>query len=108
MVYILYYICIELLIKHSDKTNKISGFILHGYLIITKNYLKKENNPHKKFANQTNKYMAKPIKETPLLQGKDAVRFVETMKNTSAKKVDQKELERMRESFNKIKAISSF
>jgi len=52
--------------------------------------------------------MAKPIKETPLLQGKDAVRFVENMKNTSAKKVDSKEMERMRDSFNKIKAIATF
>jgi hypothetical protein len=52
--------------------------------------------------------MAKPIKETPLLTGKDAVRFVETMNNNSAKKVDNKEMEKMRESFNRIKAISKF
>ena len=52
--------------------------------------------------------MAKPIKETPVLKGKDAVRFVETMKMNSTKKVDSNEMVRMMESFNKVRAISKF
>jgi hypothetical protein len=52
--------------------------------------------------------MAKPIKETPVLHGKDAIRFAEAMKINSAKKVDSNVMAKMRESFNKIKAISKF
>jgi hypothetical protein len=52
--------------------------------------------------------MAKPIKETPVLHGKDAVRFIETIKNNSTKKADSIEIEKMRESFRNIKAISAF
>ena len=52
--------------------------------------------------------MAKPIKETPVLRGKDAVRFVEIMKINSTKKVSANEMAKMMDSFKRIKAISHF
>ena len=52
--------------------------------------------------------MAKPIKETPVLKGKHAKRFLEIIKTTSAKKVTDSDLKRMRASFNKLSNISTF
>lgn len=50
--------------------------------------------------------MAKPIKETPTLTGKDAKKFLERMKNTQENKVSQEEKERIRNNFAKLHAIA--
>jgi hypothetical protein len=50
--------------------------------------------------------MAKPIKETPYLFGKDAERFVE--ENKSVSKVSKEEKKEILESFNKFKEIANF
>lgn len=52
--------------------------------------------------------MAKPIKETPVLKGKDAKRFVEAMQTSSTRRITTDEKSKMLESFHKIKAISHF
>ena len=52
--------------------------------------------------------MAKPIKETPVLKGKHAKRFLEIIKISSEKKVSASDLKRMRASFNKLSNISTF
>lgn len=49
--------------------------------------------------------MATPIKDTPVLTGKDAKRFWLEMEKSKNKKVKQEELDRMRESFSKFKLI---
>ncbi len=50
--------------------------------------------------------MAKPIKETPILQGEDANRFLDIM--ASSKKAEKADVEKMRASFKKLKNISVF
>jgi hypothetical protein len=50
--------------------------------------------------------MAKPIKETPILQGEDAERFLQIIAST--KKVEKVEIEKMRASFKKLRNISVF
>jgi hypothetical protein len=50
--------------------------------------------------------MAKPIKETPILTGKDAVAFNKQLK--VAGKVDDKERARIRLNFAKLAAIAKF
>ena len=50
--------------------------------------------------------MARPIKETPELSGKDAVRF-ETLIST-AKPVSDEEKERARKAYEVMKSISNF
>ncbi len=52
--------------------------------------------------------MARPIKETPVLTGKDAVRFVHEMKQNEGKKVDPKVRERMKQNFSKLQGIQQF
>lgn len=53
-------------------------------------------------------FMAKPIKETPVLTGKDAEKFMQSMKDNSGKKIDPKELAKMRENFSKLQSIAQF
>ncbi|HEY8937731.1 MAG TPA: hypothetical protein VIM65_21035 [Cyclobacteriaceae bacterium] len=52
--------------------------------------------------------MAKPIKETPVLTGKDAVAFIDKMKAASLSTVNAKERARIRENFAKMQAIAKF
>lgn len=52
--------------------------------------------------------MARPIKETPVLTGKNAVVFAQEMKKSEGKKVDPKVRERMRENFSKMQNIAQF
>jgi|JI6StandDraft_1071083.scaffolds.fasta_scaffold413759_2 hypothetical protein len=52
--------------------------------------------------------MAKPIKETPVLKGKDAERFMQNMKSESSQKVDALKLAKMRENFSKLQSIAQF
>ena len=57
--------------------------------------------------NQLNgRIMARPIKETPILYGKDAERFVRDMKNV--KPASEEERKRVRTSYEKIKKIATF
>lgn len=49
--------------------------------------------------------MAKPIKETPILTGRDAVNFFKNMKKAEQTKVDKSELERIKQSAEKLKSI---
>jgi len=51
--------------------------------------------------------MAKPIKETPFLEGKEAKRFLERMKNVQENKISQKEKERIRNNFAKLDSIAA-
>ncbi len=50
--------------------------------------------------------MASPIKETPVLKGKDAVRFAERTANPTP--VSQSEKEVARKAYEAFKAISTF
>ena len=50
--------------------------------------------------------MAKPIKETPVLSGRDARRFVEN--NRTVKKVSNEEKKQIKESYQALKGISRF
>ena len=52
--------------------------------------------------------MAKPIKETPVLTGKDAEAFVKQMKVADHTRVDSKERTRIRENFARLQAIAKF
>jgi hypothetical protein len=52
--------------------------------------------------------MAKPIKETPVLTGKDAAAFVKQMKVADNTRVDAKERARIRENFASLQAIAKF
>ena len=50
--------------------------------------------------------MARPIKETPVLKGKDAVRFAEKTANPAP--VSQSEKDTSRKAYEDFKAISTF
>jgi hypothetical protein len=50
--------------------------------------------------------MAKPIKETPVLKGKDAKKFLQRIVETQDKKIDSKQLTKMKENFSKLNAIA--
>lgn len=52
--------------------------------------------------------MSRPIKETPVLTGKDAERFYINMKKAETQKASPEELQKIKESYERIKAISSF
>jgi hypothetical protein len=47
--------------------------------------------------------MALPIKETPVLTGKDAIRFIKRMHEADSKPVPRKEFDRMKKTYNIIK-----
>lgn len=59
---------------------------------------------YKNFRKEVN--MARPIKETPVLTGKDARRFEERLK--SVKPVSKEEINRIKESSAILKKIASF
>jgi hypothetical protein len=50
--------------------------------------------------------MARPIKETPVLKGKDAIRFAKNIANPTP--VSQSEKDAAREAYEAFKAISTF
>ncbi len=52
--------------------------------------------------------MAKPIKETPVLTGKDAALFIQSMKEGDHNRINTKERARIRENFSKLKSIAKF
>lgn len=52
--------------------------------------------------------MSKPIKETPVLTGKDAATFVTQMKISDRTRVNATERARIRENFAKLQAIAKF
>ncbi len=52
--------------------------------------------------------MAKPIKETPVLTGKDASAFVRSMNEGERNRVSTQERARIRENFAKVQAIAKF
>ena len=51
-------------------------------------------------------FMARPIKETPILYGKDAERFLYEMENV--KPASDAEKKRVRASYEKIKKLATF
>jgi hypothetical protein len=50
--------------------------------------------------------MARPIKETPILKGKDASNFLQSMKQSEATRVSSQERANIKEAFNTIKNIA--
>ena len=52
--------------------------------------------------------MAKRIKETPIVKGKDAVIFLNEMKMNENKKVSIEVANRINENFKKLQSISKF
>ncbi len=50
--------------------------------------------------------MARPIKDTPILRGRDAERFIERMSRVG--KASDKEIEEARKAYEAFKAISTF
>ena len=51
--------------------------------------------------------MATPIKETPVLEGKDARRFEEEIKANEGKKIPAEERQQMVDTYNRIMARSN-
>ena len=49
-----------------------------------------------------NKYVSLPIKETPVLRGKDADRFLAAMEKSNTKKVPQSELARAKKVYEAL------
>ena len=49
--------------------------------------------------------MAMPIKETPVLTGKDAARFEQIMKKNSEKKVPRADFDRAKAVFKNVKLV---
>ena len=52
--------------------------------------------------------MARPIKETPLLQGNDAKRFVERKEKNDKKKASKSEMDKMNKGYSLIKKMAKF
>jgi hypothetical protein len=50
--------------------------------------------------------MAKPIKETPVIKGKDAERFRENISNANVKKVTAPQMAQMQANYAKLMSIS--
>ena len=50
--------------------------------------------------------MAKPIKNTPVLKGEDAIKFSEDIKKSEEKKVPADRFAKMKENFIKLQAIA--
>lgn len=50
--------------------------------------------------------MARPIKETPILFGEDAKRFLHSVKNV--KSASEQEKNRVKEAYEKLKKIATF
>ena len=52
--------------------------------------------------------MAKPIKETPILRGNDAVRFIQEKNASKGTVVDKDTRNRIRANYEKLNAIAEF
>jgi hypothetical protein len=52
--------------------------------------------------------MAKPIKDTPVLKGQDAERFLKETQKAETQKVSQIEIDRIKSNFEKFKTIATF
>lgn len=52
--------------------------------------------------------MAKPIKDTPTLKGRDAKRFLENVRKAEKEKISAEKLAKMRENFSALRSISKF
>lgn len=52
--------------------------------------------------------MAKPIKETPILKGTDAVNFASNMEKSKSVRVTQQEADRIKSNYTKLSAIAKF
>ncbi len=52
--------------------------------------------------------MARPIAETPILKGKDAVAFIKRMKAQKDKCLSKSERARIKANFEKLNAIAEF
>lgn len=52
--------------------------------------------------------MAMPIKDTPVLKGKDAKEFRKNMEISSQKKLSDNEIKRINENFEKLNKIANF
>lgn len=52
--------------------------------------------------------MAKPIKETPILRGKDAARFMANHKASAEASVDRKEKQRILTNFQRLQERAKF
>jgi hypothetical protein len=60
------------------------------------------------FLKKISKKMAKPINETPVLEGKDAKEFAEKKKKADTTRASASEKARIRENFAKVVAIANF
>ena len=52
--------------------------------------------------------MARPIKETPLLKGKNAANFIKEIESSSNQKLNPSTAVRIKENFNKLNSIAKF
>lgn len=52
--------------------------------------------------------MARQIKETPVLTGKDAAVFIERMQKQKTKRISKTERERIKANFDKLNAMAQF
>ncbi len=52
--------------------------------------------------------MARQIKETPVLTGKDAVVFIERLQSQKSKRITQTERERIKANYDKLNAMAQF
>ena len=52
--------------------------------------------------------MARPIKDTPILSGKDAKNFLEEMKKSDLKKMDSQKRAKIKADFDLLNSISKF
>lgn len=52
--------------------------------------------------------MAKPIKDTPTLKGKDAKKFLKKFKKAEDNKVHPDQIAKMRQNFSALQAIAKF
>lgn len=50
--------------------------------------------------------MAKPIKDTPVIKGKDALRFRKNLSKTGATKLPSAQMAQMQANYNKIMSIA--
>ncbi len=52
--------------------------------------------------------MAKPIKVTPTLKGKDARRFLKNLAKAESEKLPPSQIAKMKENFSKLNSIAKF
>lgn len=50
--------------------------------------------------------MARPIKETPVLTGQDAKKFIEAIETSQTKKASAEELARINRNYERLKAMA--